>query len=93
MEIVVRCWDKLLNTQPFKARSAWDWGLHVTSSCHCVKIYRVNKKTELTKARIADFAKRGKRLVPIARPTEFLTMTSEDYEKCRETHEPRDVDQ
>lgn len=40
VELVVRCWDNSLNTQPLEVRSAWNWGLHVTSSCHRVKVYR-----------------------------------------------------
>jgi sulfite oxidase len=92
IEIVVRCWDNSLNTQPLDVRNAWNWGLHVTSSCHRVKIYSVNKSREQTKRRIADFAKRGETLAPITRPTEFATMSLEEYEKYWETHEPRDVD-
>jgi sulfite oxidase len=40
LELVVRCWDNSLNTQPTEVRNTWNWGLHVTSSCHRVKIYR-----------------------------------------------------
>ena len=66
LEIVVRCWDNSLNTQPTEVRNTcefvpsgraclsdlvssrpwWltraigNWGLHVTSSAHRVKIYR-----------------------------------------------------
>jgi sulfite oxidase len=29
LEIVCRCWDNALNTQPTYVRSAWNWGLHV----------------------------------------------------------------
>jgi sulfite oxidase len=93
IEIVVRCWDNSLNTQPLDVRNSWNWGLHVTSSCHRVKIYSVNKTRERTKQRIADFAKRGESLVPITRPTEFTTMALEDYDRYWDTHEPRDVDE
>ena len=40
IELVVRCWDNSLNTQPTEVRNTWNWGLHVTSSAHRVKIYR-----------------------------------------------------
>jgi sulfite oxidase len=29
LELVVRCWDNALNTQPTYVRTAWNWGLHV----------------------------------------------------------------
>ncbi|ETI21467.1 hypothetical protein G647_07814 [Cladophialophora carrionii CBS 160.54] len=92
IEIVVRCWDNSLNTQPLDVRNSWNWGLHVTSSCHRVKIYSVNKTRERTRQRIADFATRGESLVPITRPTEFPTMAPEEYDRYWATHEPRDVD-
>ena len=51
LELVVRAWgassitarrwadltDSRVNTQPTYVRSAWNWGLHVTSSAHRVK--------------------------------------------------------
>ena len=37
LEFVVRCWDHSLNTQHTFVRSAWNWDLHVTSSCHRIK--------------------------------------------------------
>jgi len=30
LELVVRCWDNALNTQPTYVRTAWNWGLHVS---------------------------------------------------------------
>lgn len=92
IELVVRCWDNSLNTQPLEVRNAWNWGLHVTSSCHRVKIYSVNKSHELTRNRLALLEKKGVPLVPITRPTEFPLQSSEEYEAFWENHDPRDVD-
>jgi sulfite oxidase len=92
-EIVARCWDNALNTQPTYVRSAWNWGLHVTSSCHRVKIYSVNKSRPLTKARLEEFAQKGISFTPITRPTPFHVQTQEDYEKFWEGHDPRDVEE
>lgn len=39
VEIVCRRWDTSLNTQPLTVRATWNWGLHVTSSAHRVKVY------------------------------------------------------
>jgi sulfite oxidase len=93
IELVVRCWDNSINTQPLDVRSAWNWGLHVTSSCHRVKVYSVNKTREETRQRLADFEKRGESLVPITRPTEFPVQSWDEYEKFWDEHDPRDVDE
>jgi len=91
-ELVVRCWDNSLNTQPMAVRHSWNWGLHVTSSCHRVKIYSVNTSRPATKKRLEEFEQHGESFVPITRPTEFGTMSPEEYEKAWSTMEPRDVD-
>ena len=65
-----------LNTQPLEIRSGWNWGLHVTSSCHRVKVYSVNKSHALTAQRLKMFEEHGESLAPITRPTEFPTMVS-----------------
>lgn len=92
MELTVRCWDNSLNTQPTFVRSAWNWGLHVTSSCHRVKIYSVNKAKEKTRRRLQEFEERNEPFLPLTRPTEFATQSPEDYEAFWKTHAPRDVD-
>jgi sulfite oxidase len=92
LELCCRCWDNSLNTQPTYVRSAWNWGLHVTSSCHRVKIYSVNKSKPNTKARLEEFEKRGMPFVPITRPTPFKIQTDEEYEKFWAKHDPRDVE-
>ncbi|KAF7556951.1 hypothetical protein G7Z17_g1071 [Cylindrodendrum hubeiense] len=91
-ELVVRCWDNSLNTQPMAVRHSWNWGLHVTSSCHRVKIYSVNASKYATRRRLEQFEERGESFMPITRPTEFLPMTMENYEKSWLAMEPRDVD-
>ncbi|OTA99380.1 hypothetical protein M426DRAFT_16503 [Hypoxylon sp. CI-4A] len=93
IEMVVRCWDNSLNTQPTEVRNAWNWGLHVTSSAHRIKVYSVNKSKERTRDRLAEFEKRGIPFVPITRPTEFPYMTWEEYEEYFKKNGPRDVDE
>ncbi|KAI0864103.1 sulfite oxidase [Xylaria cubensis] len=90
IELVVRCWDN--NTQPTEVRNAWNWGLHVTSSAHRVKIYSVNKSHERTKARLEEFEKRGIDFVPITRPTEFPFQSWDEYEDFFTRNGPRDVE-
>ncbi|KAI0388379.1 sulfite oxidase [Xylariaceae sp. FL0594] len=93
IELVVRCWDNSLNTQPTEVRNTWNWGLHVTSSAHRVRIFSVNKSKEITRARLEEFEKRGVSFVPITRPTEFPNMTWEEYEEFFAKNGPRDVDE
>lgn len=91
-ELVCRCWDNSLNTQPMEVRQSWNWGLHVTSSCHKIKIYSVNASREATRKRMQEFEDHKESFLPITRPTEFKTFSMEMYEKMWETMEPRDVE-
>jgi len=93
IELVVRTWDNSLNTQPIFVRSAWNWGLHVTSSAHRIKLYSVNKTREQTRKRLKEFEKRGQSIVPITRPTEFPYQREEEYQAFFERNGPRDVDE
>lgn len=93
IEILARCWDNSLNTQPVEIRHAWNWGLHVTHSCHRIKVYSVNKSYALTAKRLGQFEEHGESLGPITRPTEFPTISMDEYEKYWETVDPRDIDE
>ncbi|KAG0645159.1 hypothetical protein D0Z07_9167 [Hyphodiscus hymeniophilus] len=93
LELTVRCWDNSLNTQPTFVRSAWNWGLHVTSSCHRVKIYSVNKSKKDTRERLELFEKHGIPFAPLTRPTEEFHIQEEpEVLKFWEEHDPRDVE-
>ncbi|KAI4763216.1 molybdopterin binding oxidoreductase [Aureobasidium sp. EXF-12344] len=92
IEIVCRVWDNSLNTQPLSVRAAWNWGLHVTSSAHRVKIYSINKTRPLTAKKLSLFEKTGSPLAPITWPEEFVTQGWDEYKKFWEEHDPRDVD-
>lgn len=95
VEIVCRCWDNSLNTQPLTVRAAWNWGLHVTSSAHRISIYSINKNRPLTKQRLEMFERVGKDtspLAPLTWPESFITQTWDEYKEFWKTHDPRDVD-
>ncbi|KAI7477799.1 hypothetical protein KC364_g5205, partial [Hortaea werneckii] len=92
IEIVCRTWDNSLNTQPLSVRAAWNWGLHVTSSAHRVKVYSINKKRPLTAHKLELFEKTGSPLAPITWPEEFVTQGWDEYKRFWAEHEPRDVD-
>jgi sulfite oxidase len=91
-ELVVRCWDNSLNTQPIDVRHSWNWGLHVTSSCHRIKIYSVNASRAATRRRLAEFEEHKESFLPITRPAGFKAMSLEEYNKGWTRLEPRDVD-
>ncbi|KAL2279151.1 hypothetical protein FJTKL_13716 [Diaporthe vaccinii] len=92
VEIVCRCWDNSLNTQPPDVRTAWNWGLHFTSSCHRISVYSVNNTRPKTKARLEEFADKGIPFASIIVPLAFPSQTWDDYEKYWETHDPRDAE-
>ena len=64
----------------------------MTSSCHRIKIYSVNRSRELTAKRLREFEEHGEGFTPITRPTEFRTQSEEEYERIWKGMEPRDVD-
>ncbi|TVY56669.1 Sulfite oxidase [Lachnellula suecica] len=68
LELVVRCWDNSMNTQPTFVRSTWNWDLHVTSSCHRVKVFSINKTRPRTAARLKQFEENGIPFMPITKP-------------------------
>ncbi|OAG00100.1 molybdopterin binding oxidoreductase [Paraphaeosphaeria sporulosa] len=89
LEFCVRCWDNALNaclhpiltcgTQPTFVRSAWNWDLHVTSSCHRIKVYSMNRNKPATARRLKQCEEKGIPMVPITRPIEFDVETEEEY--------------
>ncbi|KAG7448227.1 molybdopterin binding oxidoreductase [Guyanagaster necrorhizus] len=79
LEFCVRAWDSSNNTEPTFVRSAWNWDLHVTSSCHRIKLYSVNKKRLATMKRIKELEARGEGIVPLSKPVEFALEDEGEY--------------
>lgn len=92
IEIVCRCWDNSLNTQPLNIRAAWNWGLHVTSSAHRIKVYSINKSREITRKRLDKYDQMGVPLAPLTRYEVMPVQSSDEYEVFWNTHDPRDVE-
>ena len=69
-EVLVRSWDSSCNTQPISVRSVWNWDLHVTQSCHKIKLYSVNRTKPLTAQRLKEYEDAGIDFAsePITRP-------------------------
>ncbi|EPT05357.1 hypothetical protein FOMPIDRAFT_1156176 [Fomitopsis schrenkii] len=84
VEFCVRTWDSSCNTEPTFVRSAWNWDLHVTSSCHRIKLYSMNRTRPSTKARLEAYAARGESVLPITKPVEWSLEDMNDFlEKMR----------
>lgn len=71
--------------------SAVSWDLHVTSSCHRIKIYSMNRTRPATKARLEAYAARGESVLPITKPVEWSLEDMDDFvERIRKNpREPR----
>ncbi|KAL3443402.1 Oxidoreductase, molybdopterin-binding domain-containing protein [Aspergillus insuetus] len=92
IEIVCRCWDNAINTQPLEVRSSWNWGLHVTQSAHRISVYSINKSRALTRERIERMDTLGIPLAPLTEYRAVPNLTWDEYKAYWETHEPRDAD-
>ncbi|EGN94020.1 hypothetical protein SERLA73DRAFT_171854 [Serpula lacrymans var. lacrymans S7.3] len=79
LEFCVRTWDSSNNTEPTFVRSAWNWDLHVTSSCHRIKIYSVNKTRPATAKRLEELRARGESIEPLTRPLEYTIEGQDEY--------------
>ncbi|KUI74367.1 Sulfite oxidase, mitochondrial [Cytospora mali] len=93
LEFCVRTWDNALNTQPTFVRSAWNWDLHVTSSCHRIKIYSINRSKPVTAQRLKALEKAGIPIIPITHPLEIDLETREHYDEAMSKRGGRDPKQ
>lgn len=55
------------------------WDLHVTSSCHRIKLYSVNKSKPETAARLKQIADHGETFEPLTRPLEWSLEDTDEY--------------
>ena len=65
------------------------WDLHVTSSCHRIRLYSVNRTRPLTQMRLRQLEERGESFTPISKPLEFAIESREDYDAAWERN-PRE---
>ncbi|KAK9771475.1 putative Sulfite oxidase [Seiridium cardinale] len=93
LEFCVRTWDNALNTQPTFVRSAWNWDLHVTSSCHRINIYSMNRTRPLTAKRLRMLEDKGLPIVPITHPLEIDLESEEDYDAAMDAMGGRDPEE
>jgi len=57
-----------------------NWDLHVTSSCHRISIYSINKSKALTAWRLKQIEAQGQVLIPITTPLEIDLESDEHYD-------------
>lgn len=56
-----------------------NWDLHVTSSCHRVFVYSVNRTRPQTASRLKQLKEKGMSLTPITAPLEFNLEDDDTY--------------
>ncbi|KLO08215.1 molybdopterin binding oxidoreductase [Schizopora paradoxa] len=86
LEFCVRTWDSSNNTEPTFVRSAWNWDLHVTSSCHRIKLYSVNRSRPETAKRLQVLEQHGDSIMNLTKPPEFSLETEEEYLQAYRAH-------
>lgn len=57
-----------------------NFDLHVTSSCHRIKVYSINRQRLDTAQRLKELELRGESLLPITKPLEYNLESDEHYD-------------
>jgi sulfite oxidase len=70
-----------------------NWDLHVTSSCHRIKIYSINKSKPATAKRLKMLEDRGVSIQPITKPLPFDLETDEEYDEAMAARHGRDPEE
>ena len=83
-----RPWDGWVKLIDFR-----NWDLHVTSSCHRIKIYSINKSRFETAKRLAEFESRGEPFLPVTKATGFEVESDEDYQRAMDAMGGRDPEE
>lgn len=69
--------------------STFSWDLHVTSSCHRIKIYSVNTSRPETARRLKMLEEHGADITNLSQPFELALESEEEYEQAYHQH-PRE---
>jgi len=67
-----------------------NWDLHVTSSCHRIKVYSINKSKPATAHRLKQLEEAGLPLLPITHPLELDLEGEEEYLEAMKARHGRD---
>lgn len=57
-----------------------NWDLHVTSSCHRIKVYSINRSKPETAKRLKELEEKNIPLLPITHPMRIDLETEERYQ-------------
>ncbi len=68
-----------VDTAPHNFLPPYSWDLHVTSSCHRIKLYSVNRSKPDTAKRLAELEEKGETFEPLTRPIEWDLEEKEEY--------------
>lgn len=74
-------------------RSLRNWDLHVTSSCHRIKVYSINRSRPATAARLKQLEEKGLSITPITKPLEFDLESDEDWRANMIARDGRDPEE
>lgn len=70
-----------------------NWDLHVTSSCHRIKVYSINKSKPATAARLKLLEEKGLSILPITKPLEISLESDEDWRASMAARGGRDPEE
>lgn len=89
------CEIYLVSFLSFFHLSSWlisvrNWDLHVTSSCHRIKVFSINKTRPKTAARLQMYEKMGVPFLPITQPGPFELEEDDTYDAEMEARGGRD---
>lgn len=70
-----------------------NWDLHVTSSCHRIKVYSINKSKPATARRLKLLEEKGLSITPITKPLEIPLESDEDWRTNMEARGGRDPEE
>ena len=77
-------WTLKLNFSIFSFFLSWD--LHVTSSCHRIKLYSMNRTREATRKRLELLRSHGADIEDLCRPFEYALEDEEAYLNAYRAH-------
>lgn len=78
---------------PFADYSLRNWDLHVTSSCHRIKVYSINRSRPATAARLKMLEEKGLSITPITKPLEFDLESDEEWRANMLARDGRDPEE
>lgn len=77
----------------FANTSLRNWDLHVTSSCHRIKVYSINRSRPATAARLKKLEEKGLSITPITKPLEFDLESEEEWRANMLARDGRDPEE